>query len=32
MTVLGTLLKNWPAREPRLAWNLPGLDGPEPLS
>jgi hypothetical protein len=31
MGVVGTLLKNRRAGETRLAWNLPGLSGPQTL-
>lgn len=32
MAILGTILKNRRAGEERLAWNLPGLAGPETLT
>ena len=31
MSILGTILKNRRAGEAGLAWNLPGLDGPQTL-
>ncbi len=31
MSILGTMLKNRRAGEAGLAWNLPGLDGPQTL-